>query len=734
MEVESLIELVGSGNTATVEEQWLGLYEASDLNPSSLVKYKDVLVSLVERKRLDQAQTMAWTAIESLSSQFSAMETLTIAGPYLLAVGEGEELRNKVSDLYRSAYPDQQGLEELLTEAGLPKGRPVRRALRTLEVCLNIKEGDYLSSRDEDEAVRVENIDIPAWEYSILTSNGVESLGAVRLADQYQAAGANDIRVLKQFDKDQLLKRLQKDPTSIIIELCQLNECKTDSDEIQSLLVPDIIPEADWKKWWTRARTALKKCTNIKIEGRSPYYITYIDEAISFDERMLADFAKHRDPITRFEIVDQYVRGCKTRNETPVDAAIQSCVDYFNSLAAKREENGSSQAVLIWSMARYIGDVIDLKTGKQGIVECLRNPKTKSNWINEFTSNNLLQLACESLIEAKPQEWQELFLKWLPDLPAGICNWATSKLIESGKTRSDIEPVIQQVLTSPVFHFEALLWLWDGPSEKSLQSMAAPLNILTRILRALDQCRINEKIPKDTIRNIYARVRTVMASRKYERFLLCINEIDEGMAKTLRSQIARLDGLGIAVKEDMINHLLDIYPDVDKSLARIPKWAEEDTLYVTQQGMTRRQEEIDYHVNVKIRENAIAIGDAAEKGDLSENSEYKFALEERDLLQARLLQMNEEMASAQIISPEEVTTDSVDIATKAVFIRETDQERYEVTFLGPWEADVDNACFNYKSPLAQKLMGKKIGDVVEFEHTGANGTYKLTEIHNALAD
>ena len=138
-------------------------------------------------------------------------------------------------------------------------------------------------------------------------------------------------------------------------------------------------------------------------------------------------------------------------------------------------------------------------------------------------------------------------------------------------------------------------------------------------------------------------------------------------------------------------------------------------------------------MNVKIRENAIAIGDAAEKGDLSENSEYKFALEERDLLQARLIQMNEEMASAQVITTEEVNTDCVDIATKVVFIRETDQLRYEATFLGPWEADVDNACFNYKAPLAQKLMGIKIGEVVEFEHTGANGTYKLTEIHNALA-
>ncbi len=75
----------------------------------------------------------------------------------------------------------------------------------------------------------------------------------------------------------------------------------------------------------------------------------------------------------------------------------------------------------------------------------------------------------------------------------------------------------------------------------------------------------------------------------------------------------------------------------------IEPWKREDILFATRAGISRKQEEIDHHVNVKMAENARAIGAAAERGDLSENSEYKFALEERDLLRARLAQMNSEI-------------------------------------------------------------------------------------------
>ena len=205
------------------------------------------------------------------------------------------------------------------------------------------------------------------------------------------------------------------------------------------------------------------------------------------------------------------------------------------------------------------------------------------------------------------------------------------------------------------------------------------------------------------------------------------------MAGALRNQVTQLDNLGRAIREDLTNLLLDKFP-VGDARPKAPTWAREDILFVTQAALRKRQDEIEQHVNVKMRENAKAIGDAAEKGDLSENSEYKFALEERDLLQARLLQMNTEMAMARVIAPAEVSTAQIGVGTHAIFRRVTDGATYELAFVGPWDADPAKGWINYKSPLAQQLMGKSVGDPVEFDHTAASGSYKIVEVRNALAD
>ena len=57
-----------------------------------------------------------------------------------------------------------------------------------------------------------------------------------------------------------------------------------------------------------------------------------------------------------------------------------------------------------------------------------------------------------------------------------------------------------------------------------------------------------------------------------------------------------------------------------------------------------------------------------------------------------------------------------------------------MSFAGPWEADLDRCWFNYQVPLAQTVMGKRIGEKVELNHADTSGTYEIVELHNALAE
>lgn len=733
IQLESMLQLVGNGNPSTVEEEWMKLVEAPDLPLNRLASYHPVLTELCKIGRNSHAESLAWAAIEAVSSRKSPVETLVVAGPFLQGLGESKDLREQVTKLYRDSHGSIPNLDGLLTAAGLPAGRPVRRALRTMDVAVSLNEGDFLRSRDDDGAAKVMFIDRDSWTFTIDTGGDTETLDAVNLADRYRKADSNDLGVLKVFSPDDLAKRVAEDHSSILVQICREYGGKIDSEKLESILVNNILDEGEWSKWWTKARTVSKKCANLKIEGRSPYLITFVDAPSSAEEAVTVDFDAARSPIAHFLVVDRYLRDCKTEKKATNDAVVKQCYGQLVERARRLEKEHVAAAGLYSIMVRRIGEM----TGMDGCIEDARkffatNPHPEKV-IQEMDHEGLLSAAFSTWAEARPETWQAEVLKLIPSWTRTACDVAASKLVSAGCGLAEFEPVVQEILAQPVKHFDALLWLWDGPSKgKSICNL--PLfTLLMRLVRIVEDCRRADHLPKDVVKNVQASARNVLSARRCERFVECLDTMDAGMAAALRTHLGRMDALGRAVREDLMRHLKNRFP-VGVSTPAVAPWLREDVIFVTAEGLSKKHHEKEHHVNVKMRDNARAIGAAAELGDLSENSEYKFALEERDLLQARLAQMNSELSIARVMNPEDITIDQVGVGCRVVFKRTTDQSPYEVTFLGPWEADATQGKFNYKTPLALKVLGKKVGDVVDFDHSGASGSYEIVEIHNNLLE
>ena len=733
MEPDSIVQLVGSGNVSTVENEWMKVVETADVSLAKLATYHVVLAELKRVDRDSVAAELAWAAIESLSERSDPAAILTVAGPFLLAVGNHEELRAQVTDLYRAAYAGREGLEGLLTEAGLAAGRPVRRALRTLEVCLALSEGSYLTARDDDRAARVDAMDPSIWEFTLTVGSSSQTLGPVELADAFQPAAPTEFRVMRHFAADELVKHMRTDPASVVTDICRQHGDKIDSDVLELRLVPDLLSEDEWKKWWPRARSALKKCPNITLTGRSPYAISYHDVAIAPEDAFLCEFETQRDLNKRFALVGKYLRECKSRCTDPSVDALRRCYDFFRNRAEQQSKKRAAAAGQHWMMAAWVGEAAGIEEALSRATDYVRNSSDLSKLFRHIEPEELFDVACRCLTQARPDDWQDQLLTLLPMFPLTACDQAARRLVEAGRTADDLAVVVEQILASPVACFEGLLWLWDGPTDEAMIGYTQPVKILTRILATLEVARLSDDVPHAIHRTISARARAVLPARKYERFLKCLDALEPSMARTLRRQITRGEGLGLRVRDDLVREIDRRVPPVGAAAEPEP-WERDDTLFVTRKGLAKKEGEITHHVNVKMAENARAIGRAAEHGDLSENSEFKFALEERDLLRARLAQMNNEVALARVVSPDEVPTDHIGVGTKAVFRRLSDGEQYDMTFAGPWEANLEEGWFNYKAPLSQTLMGKCVGDVVEFDHSGIVGRYQIVSLHNALAE
>ena len=130
--------------------------------------------------------------------------------------------------------------------------------------------------------------------------------------------------------------------------------------------------------------------------------------------------------------------------------------------------------------------------------------------------------------------------------------------------------------------------------------------------------------------------------------------------------------------------------------------------------------------------NARAIGAAAEHGDLSENSEWKFALEERDMLRARAAKMQDELSRTRVLKREDVPSDTVGIGSRVHLRRLSDRQELALTFLGPWDIDAQKSVYNYQTRMAQDLMGKSVGATVEIRMEGFEGFYTVERLESAI--
>lgn len=733
MNTTELVELIGIGNNQAVATVWSSLLESPDHTLDELGNLDQALKVMVSQHEFTRAEELAWEAIESLSSRFECGDLVPLAGRYLLALGDSKTVRKQVLELYQKAYLDQEGLDALLEEAGLGGGRPVRRAIRTLNVCLALQEGDYLAARDEDGAVLVKRIDRTDWEITLQGSEGEETLGAVHLADGYQPASETSFRVMKIFFHDTLMKKIDKEPASIVSEICLERGGRMDSIDLENILVPDCLSESGWKKWWTRARTALKKNPNIELEGRSPYTITYVDKPQDLEAGVIKEYKKIGGPVEKLAILERYVQECKLRGQTFSLELLENYSGQAQQEAEKLAGTSPNGAALWWAVVRQIANLRGSQDFSEAALAFYREATDLQPIMQTLVDNQMVAPAMEDFLEAQRPDEDDQLLALLPMMPHGVCDVMVKRLLMHDADTARLESMMQSILSSPVQSFEALAWLWDGPTQEDKLPAPGLVAIFSRILRAVDECRRTDSLPKEKIKAVTMRARSVLTLRKHARFKQMLEDLDPSMASAIRTQLRKQDSLGRAAREDLVRLLDRKYPPVSTQ-KQVPPWELEDTLFVTELGFARKQDEIDHHVNVVMKKNAEAIGRAAERGDLSENSEFKFALEERDLLRARLAQMNSELSMAKVLNVDEVQTDHVNIGTRVAFKRTTDGDPYEITFFGPWESDTEKGWLNYRAPLSQKVLGKKMGEKIIFEHSGAEGEYEIVSITNALKE
>ena len=156
--------------------------------------------------------------------------------------------------------------------------------------------------------------------------------------------------------------------------------------------------------------------------------------------------------------------------------------------------------------------------------------------------------------------------------------------------------------------------------------------------------------------------------------------------------------------------------------------ADEKRNIMTEEGLRKLQEQLDFLVGVRRNEVAHKIEVARGFGDLSENAEYDEAKKEQGQLEEEIARLTKVISTAVVVADSEISTDKVSVGT-TVKVQDVDSgDVYEYAIVGAEEADPYEDKISNESPVGAGLMGPAKGQTVEIEVPMGLLRYKVLDI------
>ncbi len=135
--------------------------------------------------------------------------------------------------------------------------------------------------------------------------------------------------------------------------------------------------------------------------------------------------------------------------------------------------------------------------------------------------------------------------------------------------------------------------------------------------------------------------------------------------------------------------------------------------YMTQEGYDKMVAQLRHMETVERPAASAAIAEARDKGDLSENSEYDAAKEAQGMLEMKISNLKAVIAEAKIIDATKLRSDVVQILSTVEMKNTKTGMVMKYTIVSESEANLREGKISSTTPIAQGLLGKKVGDVVE---------------------
>jgi transcription elongation GreA/GreB family factor len=525
-------------------------------------------------------------------------------------------------------------------------------------------------------------------------------------------------------DLDSLKAMAKDDPTALVELALQSSGGKMSLDQLEGLLKPRVVSEADYKKWWEAAKRTLKGARHIVVPSKRQDPLVLRDSGEKPGAVMVRDFLSKRD----------------LKGKLGVLALIQKDIDLFEN--AMQEllpvfQDISDTVRKAWKL--HLKESLQLLLTRDELIETIKGEAP----MGSFKASDLVAEARSLIAESVAGLPAALYSRLYRAFPAAFPDrgWVTELLNHIARTGGRAVAEIATVLDANG-EIEALaeylkksvrnrtltqdLLIWTCKERDGLAKSVFSIDLAHAVLDTIEDDHVSGG-PKRT-----GRLVDVLSS---EKALIgeWAQDKDEEMVQLFIKRLLGSTVLDELTRRSLMARVIKARPELEKIMEDQGGPREDNTLIVSWDSLEKKKAELHELVSVKIPHNHQEIQIAKEEGDLRENGGYKAARDQQAVLNRMRDELERDINRARGTDFANVSTDVVGMGTIVDYADVATGQTETLTILGAWDSDIEKHVVSYLSELAKSLLGKAVGDEAEIPTDHGTRKVKVTAIRACFA-
>ena len=531
-------------------------------------------------------------------------------------------------------------------------------------------------------------------------------------AESLTPLASDHVSVQKVESAGALRKKALEDPVAVIQDCIRSLGPQATADHIQTLLSPDVIPAADYKKWWDSAKRALKKNGHFYVPGKKNEALRQLDAPSALGDSALENLRLANGPkaiLAALGTLGKYWPEIKNeavlneiaelleatlskipKSQLPIQIELALARDEFFVQAGHPAESGPWAITTLTPLGTpALSNLLDALPGS-------RQPKL-----------------LEALRLGLPEAWPALFLGLLPRANGRVAEVITEAFQAAGR-ESDVQTAVNRYIRERNITCDFLFWLCKN--RPAIYGKLIEPQLFMAILSVLEKDQFSEIKKGTKLYELVLADKPLIAAILKDARVPDVRDITRAIL--LSPVFEELD------KRSLLAAIIKLYPEVQAMVVGTDKTAApEAKIIVSWPSLKRRQAELEEIVTKKIPQNSKDIGIARGYGDLKENHEFKSAREMQGILSRQKAELELDLSRAEATDFTGVDTSKVSLGTR-VTLKDATGENLVYTILGAWDSDLSRGIISYQTAVARALLNHTVGERIELS-TGEGGIHHV---------